>query len=456
MGGLSGTLGIAINALMADQGSLEVTANNIANANTPGYTREQAILAEQQPVQIGNLLFGEGVVLQSIQSIRDPVLELRIQQENQIQGQLGSFIGGANQIQALFNETQGVGLESVISQFFNSFQALSTDPTSLPLRQGVLSAAQSLVDAFHQASASLQQIQTGLDQTVTQDVTQVNLLASEIAKVNAQISSARVSGQSAGALIDQRTQLVNQLSNLIGLNITNNESGTYTISTENGTPLVVGVQSFTLQTQMDPASGTQHVYFNQNDITSTITEGALGGTLQVRDQTVPSVLNSLDTLAASIVSSVNAQHSAGYDLSGNPGGNFFTPLTGTAGAATQISLTVTNPAQIAASSDGTPGSNGNALALASIENQPIVSGQTATDFYAGMVNNIGSQVSFADSRQQAESALILQLQNQLNSVSGVSIDQEAANLVMFQQAYEASAKVVSIVSQLMQTTINMT
>jgi flagellar hook-associated protein 1 FlgK len=455
LGGLSGTLGIAINALIADQGSLQVTANNIANANTPGYTREQANLAEQPPVQIGNLLFGEGVVLQNIQSIRDAVLELRIQQENQIQQGLSSFIDGAKQVQALFNETQGVGLENVISQFFSSFQALSTNPTSIPLRQGVLSAAQSLVDAFHQTSASLQQIQKGLDQTVTQDVGQVNLLASEVARLNGQISAAQVSGQSAGALIDQRTQLVNQLANLVGLNITNNESGTYTISTENGTPLVVGVQSYALQAQLDPASGTQHVYFNGNDITSTITRGALGGTLQVRDQMVPSIQSSLDTLAANIVNSVNAQHAAGYDLSGNPGGSFFTPLTGTAGAATQISLAVTDPSQIAAGSDGTLGSNGNALALAAIENQPIVSGQTATDFYAGMVNNIGSQVSFADSRQQAESALILQLKNQLNSVSGVSIDQEAANLVMFQQAYEASAKVVSVISQLMQTTINM-
>ncbi len=455
MGGLSGTLGIAVNALMADQGALEVTSNNIANANTPGYTRQQANLVEQQPVQIGDLLFGEGVTLQSIQSIRDPVLEMRIQQENQVQGKLSSFVDGANQVQSLFNEAQGVGLESVLSQFFNSFQALSTDPTSMPLRQGVLSAAQNLVDAFHQASAGLTQIKSGLDQTAVQDVSQVNVLASEIAKVDSQISSAQVAGDNAGALVDQRTQLVNQLSSLIGITVTNNESGTYTLSTQNGTPLVDGVQSFSLQTQLDPSSGTQHVYFNGNDITSTITEGALGGIFQVRDQMIPSVQSSLDNLAASIVSSVNTQHAAGYDLSGNAGGSFFAPLSGTPGAASQISLAISDPSSIAASSDGTLGSNGNALALASIQNQPIVSGQDVTDYYASLVDNVGSQVSFANSQQQAETALVQQLQNQLQSVSGVSIDEEAANLVMFQQAYEASAKVVSVVDQLMETTINM-
>ncbi len=455
MGGLSGTLGIAVNALIADQGALEVTSNNIANANTPGYTREQANLVEQRPVQLGSLLFGEGVTLESIQSIRDPVLELRIQQENQIQGKLNSFLDGANQVQELFNEPQGVGLEGVLSQFFNSFQALSTDPTSIALRQGVLSAAQNLVDAFHQVSSGLTQIKSGLDQTVAQDVSQVNLLTSDIAKVDGQISAAQVSGESAGALVDQRTQLVNQLSNLIGVSVTNNESGAYTLSTQNGTPLVVGNQSFALETQLDPASGTQHVYFNGNDLTTTITGGALGGIFQVRDQIIPSVQSSLDSLAAGLVTSVNAQHAAGFDLSGNAGGNFFVPLSGTAGAASQIALAISDPSKIAASSDGTPGSNGNAVALAGIENQPIASGQNVTDFYAGLVNNIGNQVSFATSQQQAESALAQQLQNQLHSISGVSIDQEAANLVMFQQAYEASAKVVSVVAQLMQTTIDM-
>lgn len=455
MGGLSGTLGIALNSLLAEQGAMEVTSNNIANANTPGYTREQADLVEQQPVRIGNLVFGEGATLQSIESIRDPVLGMRIQQENQVQGKLSSFLDGASQVQSLFNETQGVGLENVLSQFFNSFQALSTDPTSIPLRQGVLSAAQNLVNTFHQESSSLSQIKSGLDQNVTQDISQVNQLTTAIAKVNSQINSAQVSGQSPGTLIDQRTELVNQLSNLMGISVTNGETGAYTISTQNGMPLVVGNQSFTLQTGLDPSSGTQHVFFNGNDITSTITGGELGGTLQARDQLIPSVQNQLDSLAAGLVSSVNSQNTAGYDLAGNAGGNFFAPLSASAGAASQISLAISDPSGIAASSDGTVGSNGNATALANLLSQPIINGQSVTDFYAGMVNSLGNQVSFATSQQQAESALAQQLQNQLQSVSGVSIDQEAANLVMFQQGYEASAKVVSVVDQLMETTINM-
>lgn len=455
MGGLLGTLGIATNALMADQGALEVTSNNIANANTPGYTRERADLTEQTPIHLGSLLFGQGVTLQDIQSIRDPVLELRIQQETQNQGQIGAFLGGMNQVQSVFNEAQGVGLQSVLSQFFNSLQALSTNPTSIPLRQGVLSAAQNLVNTFHQESSSLTQVKNGLNQTVTQDVSQVNQLTSQIAQVDGQISSLQDQGQNAGSLVDQRTQLVNKLSNLIGLSVTNNVSGTYTLATQNGSLLVVGNQNFSLQTQLDGASGTQHIYSQGKDITSSITEGALGGLTQARDQAIPSVESSLDNMAAGLVSAFNTQHTAGFDLSGAAGGNFFTPLSGTAGAASQITVAITDPAKIAASSDGTAGSNGNALALSAIQSQPIVSGQGITDYYSNLVNNIGNQISFANNNQQSEAALLQQLQNQRSSISGVSVDEEAANLVLYQQAYEASAKVASVVDQLIQTTISM-
>ncbi|MDE3180516.1 MAG: flagellar hook-associated protein FlgK [Acidobacteriota bacterium] len=455
MGGLSGTLGIAVNALMADQGALEVSSNNIANANTPAYTRERPDLVEQEPVQMGHLLYGQGVSLQDIQSVRDPVLELRIQQGNSRQGQLNASLGGMNQVQSLFSETQGVGLENVLSQFFSSLQSLSANPSSIPLRQGVLSAAQNLTDAFHQASSNLDQVQTGLDGTATQDVSQVNQLSTQIAAISGQIDSLASMGGDTGSLVDQRTNLVNQLSSLIGLTVTNNVSGNYTLSTENGSLLVVGNQSFALQTKLNAASGMQDVYSNGSDITQTITEGELGGLIQTRDVAIPGVRNSLDTLAYNLAQSFNTQHAAGFDLSGAAGGNFFTPLAAVAGSASNISVAITDPSKIAASANGTPGSNGNAQLLAGIENQPIVGGETATDYYANLVDSVGNQVSYANSQQQSEGALLQQLHNQLASVSGVSIDEEAANLVLYQQAYQASAQVVSMVNHLIQTTINM-
>jgi flagellar hook-associated protein 1 len=455
LGGLSGALSIATNALSADQGALEVTADNVANANTPGYSRQEPVLTEQTPILEGNLLFGMGVSLQSIQSIQDPVLQLEIQQGTSVQGQLNSFLDGMNQVQSLFNATGGTGLQSDLSNFFNSFQSLATNPTSSSLQQDVLSAAQDLTNDFHQESSSLQQIQSGLDQSVSQDVTQVNQLTSQIASLNGQIASLQGQGQDTGTLLDQRTQLVNQLSNLIGLSVTNNASGNYTLSTPNGSLLVVGNQSFNLQTELNSSTGMQDIYSNGQDITSSITQGELGGLIQARDTAIPGALNSLDTLAYNIASAVNTQSAKGYEVSGAQGGDFFTALSGVTGAASQISVAITDPSQIASSSDGTQGNNGNALALAALQNQQIVNGETPTDYYANMVDNIGNQISSANTQQQAETALGQQLQNQLTSVSGVSLDDEATNLVLYQQAYDASAQVVTVVDQLMQTTINM-
>jgi flagellar hook-associated protein 1 len=200
--------------------------------------------------------------------------------------------------------------------------------------------------------------------------------------------------------------------------------------------------------------------FGLTDITSTLTGGELGGTLQARDQAIPAVQAQVDNLAANLGSAFNAQSAAGFDLSGAPGGNFFVPFVqsspgSNAGAAAQFAVAITDPSQIAASSDGTAGNNGNALALAALQNKPLVDGQTVTGYYASMIGSIGSQAANALSQQQAEQSVVQQLQNQQASVSGVSLDQEAANLVQFQNAYDAAARVFSVVDQLTQTAISL-
>jgi flagellar hook-associated protein 1 len=456
MGGINSSLNIAVNALIAQQGAMNVVSNNIANANTPGYTAERPNLIEQDPVQYGSVVLGQGAELQSVQSLRNQVLQLQIDTQTQNQGQLNSYLGGMDQVQSLFNETQGVGLQNVMSQFFNSFQSLSTDPTSTPLREGVLSAAQNLVNAFQTASSGLTQIQTGLDQSVGQTVTQVNQLTTQIAQVNQQIASFTGTSNDPSALVDQRDQLVNQLSQLVNVSVTNASSGSFEVTTSNGAALVVGNQSFSLSTKLNPATGFQDVYNSTGtDITSTISGGQLGGLIQARDQSIPAALNSLNTLAYNITSAVNTQNQAGYDGNGNAGSNFFTPLSGVAGAAEQMSVALTDPSQIAASSDGTAGDNANALALAGIQNQALIGGQTVTDYYSNLVDTVGNDVSNATSQQQTVNSVLTQLQNQQNSLSGVSIDQQAAMLVQYQNAYQASAQVVSVIQQLMQSTLNM-
>ncbi len=460
MGTLTGSLNIALSALMADQAAVEVTSNNIANANTPGYSRQRPVFVEQPSVTFGNLQFGLGTELQSIQRVTDPILELQIDHETQNQSQLNAFIGAMNQVNALFNETQGAGLQSAITQFFNSFQELSTNPTSTVMRQAVLNAGQNLSIAFNQASNTLTQIKGSLDQSVNQVVGQINDLTSRIATLDNQIGTVP-STQSGNQLQDERNQLINQLSGLIGVSVINVNSGSLTITTANGAPLVVGNQSYALTTQPDPTTGSEQVYDQGSNITTGIQGGQLGGVIEARDHGVTPAQSQLDNLAASIMQAVNTQHQLGYDLSGAPGGQFFAPFTPTQpstndGAAAQMAVAITDPTQIAASSSGSsPGDNGNALALAAVQNQPIINNQTAGAFYSGFIGSLGDQVSNATNQQQTSNLILQQLQNQRANISSVSMDEEAANLVKYQLAYEASARVIATVDAMNQTTMNL-
>ena len=278
------------------------------------------------------------------------------------------------------------------------------------------------------------------------------------AQVNQQVVSATKTGENAGPFEDQRQQLINQLSNYIDVSEVDAGSNGLTLTTSAGSPLVVGNQSFALTTQANTTTGFQDVYDNGSDITSQISGGALAGEIQIRDQEIPSVQNSLDTLAYNLSTAVNTQSTKGFDLNGNPGGSLFTPLTQVAGSAASLSVAITDPSLIAASGTAGPtnsGDNSNANALLALQNNNIVAGQTPLGYYSDLVFKIGNDVSTAQSTQQAGSQTLLQLQNLQGGVSGVDINEEAANLMRFQTAYQASAQVATVINTLLQTTINM-
>ena len=454
MSSLNTSLATALSGLTAAQGALEATTNNVANHNTPGYSREEPILVSSDPIVEPPLTFGSGVTLQQIESIRDPILESQIQQETQTQGQLNALVSALSQTQTNFTSTGG-DIGSAISNFFDSINQLSTSPADLSLRQGVLTAAGNVATAFNVASNQLTAQRSNLDQSVEQTVGQINQLTTQIAQLNGQISSLENVGQSAGTFVDQRTQLIDQLSSLVDVSVIPADNSLM-LTTASGTALVAGQQSYQLSTQPD-ASGIQHVFAQGSDITSTIVSGQLGGLLAARDQQIPGIQSQLDTLAASFANAVNSVQTSGYDLNGNAATttDLFTPPTGTTGAAANLSVAITDPALIAASSDGTAGSNGNAENLYALRNQSVVNGQSPTDYYSSIVFNVGNAVASANSQQSASNLVLQQLNDQRSSVSGVSLDQEAANMMRYQQAYDSSAEVVSTINSMMQTVINM-
>ncbi len=456
MGTLGASLNIAVGAMLTDQAALSTTSNNIANANTPGYSRQTVDLAEISPVQFGGLLVGDGVQVQQIVSQRSSLLQTQLDQETQQQSKYSSYLGSLQQVQALFNETSGTGLQSSITAFFNSLQQLSTSPSDTSLREGVLTSAQNMAQAFSSTAANLVSVQRSVDSSVTQSVSQINTLSSQIAQLNGEVSQAVATGQNPGTFEDQRDQLINQLSGLVDVSEIDAGNGSLTLTTTGGANLVVGNQSFQLTAQANPDTGFQQVMSQGSNITPSITGGSLGGAIQVRDSAIPAILSSLDALASHLENSINSVNQSGTDLNGAAGGNIFTPSpAGGAGAALQMSVAISSPAKIAASLDGSSGDNSNLSAMLAVQNQTIVNGQTPLNAYSNLVFQIGNDVSTAQSELSGSQALAQQIQNQIGSVSGVNINEEAANLIQYQQAYQAAAQVASVINTLTNTAINL-
>ena len=450
MGSLTSSLWIAAQALDVNQGALDATTNNIANANTPGYSREVVDLSEQTPVEIGNITYGTGVSLDKIQSVRDQVLSLQIAEQTSQQSGAQTQVNALQQVQSLFSSpTQGIGEN--LSAFFNSISQLSTNPTDQAQRSSVMTAAQNLATSFNQTAQSLETIQSNLNQSVSQTVDQINALTKQIAQVNAQVGQMQQLGKDPGGLLDQENQLISQLSQLTNISETQTQQG-LTITTGNGAALVVGNQSFDLEVANGP-TGQQDVFSQGQDITSSITGGSLGGTIQVRDQDIPSVLNQLNTLASQFADAFNAAQATGFDLNGNPGQALFS--YNSAGAAASLSLTTTDPNAIAASSDGSPGSNGNIANLMAVETQALPSGEDPTDTYANLVAQAGNMSSQAQADVSSSTASLNQLNDQLGALPGVSINEETANLLNYQNAFSAAARVVNTINQLTETVLTM-
>jgi flagellar hook-associated protein 1 FlgK len=454
---LNTSMSIAVQALVADTGALQTTNNNIANVNTPGYSRQVPILQSAAPTDEGQVSIGNGVVLEGVQSVRDELLQMQIQSQTTAQSGANAQLSSLQQLQPAFT-TSAEDVGTTMSALFSSLSSLSTDPTSSVLRQGVLTAGQSLISAFNTASASLTAQQTGLNTQVDQDVSQVNQLTQQIAALNPQLAELKASGQDGGSIQDEQDQLVLSLSKLTSVSVTKTEGGD-TLTTGNGTPLVEGSKSFALQTSTG-SDAMQHVLDQSgNDITSSITGGDLGGTIQTRDQTIPGIMSSLNGLANQLGNAVNAAQKQGFDQNGNTGQNFFNvPATDAGPGGTtvmSISMAITDPKLIAASSDGSAGSNGNLANLSAIQSTNLSSGQSPIDTYSSLVDHVGSLTSNASSESTATTASLLQLNDQLSSVSGVSIDEESTNLITFQQAYQAAARVITVINSLFQVTMAM-
>lgn len=449
MSSLFGTMSLSLRALFAQQAGLQTTSDNIANVNTPGYSRKRAVLVEDVAFvdSIGST--GTGVQVQDIESLRDRVLELRICEETQHEAALKSFLGAMKQVDAQFSDVEN-GIGSRVDKFFAAISALATDPSGAPQRQEILLSAKNLAGSFRTATKDLRALQLMLDSNLQENVDRINGLSARIAKLSSGISSPH-SASDAGTLQDQRAELIRELAENVDIAVIQSDSGV-TVTTKSGALLVGGGRSYELVTRPD-SSGLSRIYSGEEDITTQIQSGAVGGLLRARDSSISDVLERLNELAGEIVTEVNAANAAGFDLQGVAGGNIFQSVA--TDAAANMDLAISDPNRICASSDASIGDNRNLEKFESVRNGLIVDGQTPIDYYASVVAFIGNETSDADADLGASEVVLRNLLDQRGAISGVSLDEEAANLVRYQRAYEASAKVISVVDDLLQTLLAM-
>jgi flagellar hook-associated protein 1 FlgK len=453
-------------ALEADQSALNIVANNVANANTPGYTQQVPNWRENPPVEINGVNYGTGVSETGATSVRDRVLEERLHQQQQAASASTTRLAALDSIQALFppdsgSESSTAGdIGSDITGFFDSFAALEINPTDNSSREAVLSAARTLTGDVSNAAASLNAQRISLDQEAASVTSQVNSLTSAIAQLNVQIQSSSPDTD-AGTLEDQRQQDLGQLSQLIGINQITTEHNGISLTTTSGAMLVSEGTSTPLTA--GTVNGDTHFFVGSADVTSALMAGGgeLGGYLTARDQDIPQVLTELDKFAFNLSTQVNAVNSGGTDISGATGTaanplNIFSEPGAMAGSAARMRVIMTDPSQIAAAAKGEgSGDNANAIALAGLASQPIANGLTPSDFYSNFVTALGSTVSQVQIENTAQNASVTQLQTARDSLSSVNLNDEAAFMQQFERSYQAASQVFAILNRVMSSALNL-
>jgi flagellar hook-associated protein 1 FlgK len=457
MAGLLGSLSAAARAMNAQAMGLQVVGENIANVNTPGYARRVVDLAAVPPESRWSA--GNGVEVAGIRSIRDMLVEVRLLQEVSAHGEQAALADGLGAIDAMLGRP-GESIDGALTAFFDAFSELADNPTSASARQGVLAQGASLADGFHDLSSRLADARFDADSRLAEAVGRVNTLAGEIASLNASIGIAGDRDSTTlMELRDRQMQALQELSELVQVHTIAREDGGFEVTLGNGRPLVAGVHAVPLAVSRN-ADGTIAFLSQDVDVTQEVTGGRLGGLRQLRDKLIPGYQSRLDTLASGVVTQVNLLHEAGFDLDGNEARPFFTPLSGTAGAATSIEVNpelTANARLVAAATTAEAGDNGAARAIAALRGARVLDDGTATfaEGFGNFAYRVGADRALAMQREAGCAEAVRQVRNLRESVSGVSIDEEAALMMKFQRAYQANARYFQSVDAAIQTLLQL-
>ncbi len=530
---------IGRSAIYVSQTALNVTGNNIANVNTPGYSKQDVTLEVTTPNAVRGGFLGTGVTISQITRSYDNLIQSQLLGQYQNQGRSSSLEQAFSEIEQIFNESQDMGLAGPLADFFNAWQDLSSNPEGQTQRTALLQKADSLVIAARRMESSITDTLNNINGEIADSASRINDIASQIADLNGKIVSLEGGGTSeANDLRDQRQNLMNDLGKLTEFSYYEEDSGYVNISVGMRS-LVFQTDTITLTAQVNE-NGDRELYLDNTNISSRINTGKLGGLLSARDTIREDQLTGLRKMVASLTKEINLLHEGGYGLDGSTGNDFFNALQlsakdNSAGADITASITdlsqltldeykitfdgsgnyhvlntstgsevttgayvsgnpitfdgievtvtgSTDPAdtfsvspltnaiqdfgvaisdyqKIAASASGTslPGDNSNALSIINLWGTNIANlgNKTFTGFYQGIVSEAGTLSSAAADSLTFDNNLLTELSNRRESISGVSLDEEAINLIKYQRSFQAGARMINVTDELLQTILNL-
>jgi flagellar hook-associated protein 1 len=451
MGNLMSSLLNTAQGLQVYEQALTVTENNVVNANTPGYAK-QAMTFEALPFDISVGLPG-GVVAGPAQSSRNAFAEQSVRNEQTSSNYYQQKVADLTPLESTFDLSSSAGIGPDTSALFSSFSALSVNPNDTVSRQTVLNSAVTLAQDFNDAANGVLSQGSNIDQQTRGVVSSINQLAGVIAGINAQ-NTVEPGGSIDAGVDAQLNSSLEQLSQLVNFTALQQPGGTVTVYIGGQTPLVVGSQTYAIQGDFSTPQ-TAVLSSTGADISSQLTGGQLSALLSDKNTVLPSYVTDLNTLAQSLADQVNGALNQGIDQNGAaPSTDLFT-YDATTGAALTLGVNPLTPDQIAAAVPGAPGGNGNAVNLANLANAKTTNGYTFAQFYGNLGGRVGNDLSSAQSAASTQGSLLSQAESLRQQISGVSLDEEAENMMQYQRSYQAISKMLGVLNSVTDTLMNM-
>jgi len=443
---ISGLFNIARDAMASNQIAMDITGANIANANTPGYTRQRANFTASGNVYVSYGQIDSGVRVDSIERLYDRYLEAQIVGQAPKTGFDAARQEILGRVEAVFNESGSGGLTDSLSRFWNSWEALSANPTNQAARYSVVSAASNLASLFRESGNVLSGVRQDIQNSMVSTVNDINTLASGIADLNAQIAGSGSQDGSANNLLDSRMELLRGLADIINISYYENSDGKISVLLPGGKLLVAG----NIAEQLSMINGNVVMENNPSEfLNGLITGGRLGAMIEMRETAVPGYLDSLDQLADGIVAAVNVQHQAGRDAYGAPGAVLFEPPTGAENMGVDAAI-LADPQKVAASSvTGNDGENARLIGAIKDSLSMAAGASTFNGFYASLVGRVGAEVNAASGSVDRNTAVSNLLMAQREEASGVSMDEEMIKLMKYQFGYSAAGRLLKVASDML-------